>query len=137
MNTLTIILIIVGILLVVLGATQRAKIALLIRTETDSFLSSKINTTKVAGLKLKDLKVKVKHLANQAAELFGEEKLQLEQLDKLKTKSTKLLEEAKKAKEATNIELSKEKLRLQIEIDKQITLLNESITAIQKGKGKL
>lgn len=137
MNLLTIILILVGITLAIVGAAQRAKIALWIRSGVDSFLSSKLDNTKVAGLKLKDLKIKVKHLINQAAELFAEETVQTEKLNELKTQSDKLIEDATKAKKADKVDLAKEKLRLQIEIGKQITLLEESIVAIGKGRVKL
>ena len=128
-----IIITIVSVLLLIIGATQRKALTTWIRSETKSVIDSSMNTIKIANLKLSDLEKKVISLANTAATLFAQEILQEKQIKILHKSSDSLLSKAKLAKKDDKTARAKEYLKLKIETDNQITILEENI-AILKSK---
>ena len=128
-----IIITIASVLLLIIGATQRKALTTWIRSETKSVIDSSMNTIKIANLKLSDLEKKVISLANTAATLFAQEILQEKQIKILHKSSDSLLSKAKLAKKDDKTARAKEYLKLKIETDNQITILEENI-AILKSK---
>lgn len=136
MNLLIISIVIVALLLMV-GTIQRKALALWFRSEAKEIISNNTNTVKVARLQLSDMKAKIKVLIDQAGLIFALEEQQKKERKAVELQITILLREAKEAKEADNTKLAKEKLKLKLENEKQLTLIDENITTLTNNRGKL
>lgn len=137
MSPLFLTIAIVVVFLIVIGATHRKEILLFLRSETHDIVVKNTDNVKVAKLQLSDMKAKIKQLIDQAGELFALEEQQKKEATTVKENIIKLLEEAKKAKENDNIVLAKEKLKLKLENEKQLALIEENITALALSRGKV
>jgi len=134
---LTIILVVVGILLLVIGVSQRKRIVLLLNVKVNEALDSAQDNVATAKYKLKQLKEAKNKLIDQAGEVFaalGEQKASVSELEK---DIEKALSDAKKAKYEDNESLAKTKLGLHIELKKQLELLNENVDGLEKRKAVL
>lgn len=137
MSPLFITIAILTVFLIIIGATQRKELILLFRSEAHDIVVKNTDSVKVAKLQLSDMKAKIKQLINQAGELFALEEQQRKEAVTTQESIDKLLKEAKAAKEDNNIILAKEKLKLKLENEKQLTLINENIETLALSRGKV
>lgn len=134
---LTIILISIGTLLVLIGATQRKKLSLWVRSEANDFIDNNIDHIKVMRQRIEDIKTKARKAADGAEKLYAEIQLQQEKIISLAKDledSTKL---AIKQKEDGNKEgaiISLKKCEL---IKEQIAVMTENITASKEQLTKV
>ncbi len=134
MSTTTLIIIGVGVLLLVIGASQRKRLSLLFRSEVANLLEKAKNDIKIAKLKISDLKVNINNLVMHATSLYAEEQSQKDELKDLKVKEEELLKKAKKAKEKSDEMKAKEKLTLMYRIKDQILLTEQHIESLKSKR---
>ena len=132
-----IIITIVAVLLLIIGATQRKALTTWIRSEAKSVIDNSTNTIKVANLRLSDLKKQVIKLAETAATLYAQEIKQEKQIKKLTEDSEDLLSKAKTAKDNNEAIKSKEYLKLKIETDNQLAILEENVEILKSKRATL
>ncbi len=132
-----IIITIVAVLLLIIGATQRKALTTWIRSEAKSVIDNSTNTIKVANLRLSDLKKQVGKLAETAATLYAQEIKQEKQIKKLTEDSEDLLSKAKTAKDNNEAIKSKEYLKLKIETDNQLAILEENVEILKSKRATL
>lgn len=131
--TTIIILSVVAILLLV-GATQRKKLALLIRSEVKDFTDKQLSNVKVLKVRIEDIKSKGREMVDQAANLEALEQKQVKLIETLNKDLEVATNTAKKAKEAKDkdkaiIELAKVK-----ELNNQITLATQNKNVANKSR---
>ena len=134
--TLIIVLAAVAVL-VVIGVTQRKKLALLIRSTVKAKIDENMSTLKVLNLRISDAEKTIREMVEGAGKLFASEKQQIKALEQLKADYEKTVNEAKKAKADGNIDLAKVKIELFKELDSQITMAAENLDVIGKQKASL
>lgn len=134
--TLTIILIVVGIL-VLIGATQRKKLALIFKSEANAVIKKVTNPVKIMELKLAELKASIGKMVDVAASLYAQI-LKLEKdLGKFIQERDEYLKAAKKAKEEDNENLAKSKLEAKLYTDKLINQTKSDIATLSEKKTAL
>jgi phage shock protein A len=134
MSLTTIIILSVIALLLIIGATQRKKLVLLIRSETNSALKNVTSNSKVLSLRISDLKSHLGKVVDSAGDLYAKEELFTNNILALSKNILTTKEEAKKAKADGNESNAKTKLTLYFTLKNELELLNANLDTVTKAK---
>jgi len=133
----TIIIIAAICIILAIGAINRKKLLLWVRSETNSILKEITNTVKVLELRISDAKKSINKMVDNAGDLFAQEKNIEVSIKSLIEKIDIIKHEALEAKNDKNNDLAKSKLELMLTYQKELDMLNKNLETIMQTRIKL
>lgn len=137
MNSLTIGLIVSVVILILAGTSQRKRLYIWFRSESNAAIKKLTNTIKVLDLRISDSKVAIKNLVERTGDLYAQELEYIKCVGKLAESVDVLRDEAKKAKKDGKDDLAKAKLTLLISSEKELISMNKNLEIVSSSKQKL
>jgi len=135
--SLNIILIITGLFLLLIGATQRKRLLLLLRSEVNAVTKEAVSNIKVLDLRLTELKEAVKNTIEAAGSIFAQIKKTEADIEKMGKDIEQYNRDAKISKDKGDVEVAKAKIEAAIYTDKTLQKAKLDLIELEKRKIRL
>lgn len=131
------ILVVIGIVLLLVGTTQRKKIALIFKSNVKAATDAASDPVKILKFKLEEAKATLTKLVDKSCEIFAQERSLKNKISSFKTKYESAMDKAKSLKAEGKENQAKAKLEIALSVKSEMDILTSQYDAISANRIKI